>query len=119
MGYAEGIQKHATSIMLVLIILILGWMMYSREGMCGGCDQQCVCCGYETFARGSNERMKPNYVLQNGQVVRNVDAKKEPMMGGGGHIATLGDSYPNNIEQMQGRPILYDDLLSKVGHGTI
>lgn len=91
--------------------------------MCGGCDQQCVCCGYETFARGSNERMKAGaYMMQDGRVVRNpnyVAPPKETMMGGGEHIATLGDAYPNNIEQMMGRPILYDDLLSKVGHGTI
>ncbi len=90
----EYAKEHSTGILLIVVLLLVFTMVLRKETMCGGCDQQCKCCGYETFARGSNERM----------------------MGGGGNIATLGDSYP---ERMMGRPIIYDDLLRQVGQGTV
>lgn len=138
MPAVEFCEKNATGILVVIVLILVFWVVYRKESMCGGCDQQCKCCGYETFARGSNERFSKTtnegmvigdkhltsvgdsyperMTIGDKQLASVGDYYPERMMGGGGHIATLGDSYP---ERMQGRPIIYDDLLSKVGHGVI
>ena len=118
-GVTEFCEKNATGILVVVVLILVFWAIYRKESMCGGCDQQCKCCGYETFARGSNERFTKTVegmIIGDKHLTTVGDSYPERMMGGGGHIATLGDYYP---ERMQGRPIIYDDLLSKVGHGVI
>ena len=115
----KWLEENATGVLLAVLIVLMVWLVFRKDKMCGGSDQGCRCCGFEPMATMNNRRIEDMEATMHNRRVEGMEATMRDRRVEDVGVVSEGMYGEPTDEQMRAQPIIYDDMLFNIQHGTV